>query len=313
MPNGEFIMSTQQELESAMPLQVITVDLGQNNVGQFGPEDISEAKQHEITVTNADPEYRLPATRRYGCVDGRCSAAEFNNTSAEQLDVADPQMPGGKAIIETAVTMMTQPARMSETLTKVTQDALAKGYTVAVHGANGNKAGCKANEDMRAVLRENAGNIDIVAPTAMVLLTQLGIEKHVTADMVNQIIITGSQAANTEDIWDVDAATAADVVVAAGGEYVDLQGEHHEKAIRVDLAPGAAKKAAMVTVLSEQNRPIQQFIASLGQYKEDIFTDYREQNKSEADAALHVAKAIVYTIGISKHLASPAMPVHLVK
>lgn len=312
MPQGEFNVSTQYESESTMPLQVITVDLGPNNVGHYGPEDINQAKQDQIVAANANPEYRRQATRRYGCVDGRCNAEEAA-AAAEDNEYADPQMPGGKAVIETAVAMMTQPDKLSSTLARSTQEAIVSGYEVVVHGANGNKAGCKANEDIRPVLQENASNIDVVTPTALAVAEQLQLTPYVTADYINQVIIAGKKAADTEELWDVDAAGAVDIIVANGGEYVDLQGDHHEKAIRVDLETGAPRKAALVANLSKSDKVIQQFIASLGQYKHDVFEDYARDGKTEAEAAQHVAKAIVYTIGISKHLASPAMPVHLVR
>lgn len=295
-----------------MPLQVVTVDLGPRNSGQFGPDDIDPAKQDQIVAADANDKYRRPATRRYCCVDGRCSAEEVA-IADKDLEYADPQIPGGKAVIEAAVVMMSKPAKLSDILAQATQEAQAQGYIVTVHGANGNKAGCKANEDMQLVLQENGANIAIVIPTAVAVAEQIGISDLVQAEKISQAIMTGRTAAETDALWDVDAVGAVDTVLAAGGEYIDLQGDHHEKAIRVDVSPGATHKAALVADVSEADRPVQQFIASLGQYKKDIFEDYAAAGKPEAEAALHVMKAIVYTIGISKHLASATMPVHLVR
>ena len=313
MPQGENLSGSYVEMEGdIMPLQVITTTLGENNVGSYGPDDISEEKRTEIAQANTDPSYRRRASNRYICVDGRCTQTELDQADLD-LEEYDPQMPGGKAVLETAIDFMLNPdpQPLSVTVPAKTRGVIESGRRVTTHGANGNKEGCKANQDMAQVLKENAANMDIVVPIAVSVNQGLGIDRFFRTDRLTEMVVTGNGASDNETLWDLDAAGVVNAVVASGGEYLDLVGDHSEKGIRVDLQEGAVRRAKLVKDLSAEDKAIQQFIASLGQYKKDIFEQYAANGQSETDAALHVAAAVLYTIGISKHLSSQKMPVHL--
>src|SRR3712207_5600293 len=99
MPQAEFLNAANQpEQEEAMALQVITVDLGENNLGKIGPQDAEQSAR--FSAANADPQYEALPTRRIICVDGRGSQDEIDNVDAE-TNYADIQIPGGEAVVAT--------------------------------------------------------------------------------------------------------------------------------------------------------------------------------------------------------------------
>lgn len=313
MPQGEFLsgayITTEEE---RMQLQVTTVTLGENNIGSFGPNDLDEATRIKLQAANADPQYEGVASNRYICVDGRCCTSELDEVDASTE--IDPQIAGGQVVSETAATYMDDqnPQPVSQTVAVKTQEAIADGFRVTVHGANGNKNGCKANEDMRPILHENAANIDIVVPIVQSVNEGLGISDHVTTEDLTAMVVAGKRAADTDELWDAGASEVADIIVANGGEYMDDIGEHFETGLRVSLNNKAYRKAKFTRDMSLPDRVVQQFAASLGKYKEDAFERAARTGQTEREAALLVAKVVLFNVGAAKHLLTPEAPVHLV-
>lgn len=314
MPHGEFLVGSNLAMEGlGMPLQVLTTNLGENNVGPYGPADIDSHKQAQIIEANANAEYRRPASNRYICVDGRSTQVEHEEADMDHSEY-DPQMAGGEGVLETVKYLMTtnDPQPLSVVVPEGVKRVIENGRRVTVHGANGKLDACAANAEMRNVLRENSANMDIVVPIAFSVNEGLGIAEFVSAQQLAEMVVTGNRAADKDTVWDLDAIGVTNAIKDAGGEYLDYVGDHHEKAIRADLQEGAIKKAKLTKDLSDELKTVQQFIASLGQYKKDIFEQFAKNGQSEAEAAADVAKAVLYTIGISKHLSAKEMPVHLV-
>ncbi|MDB5169618.1 MAG: hypothetical protein JWN82_14 [Candidatus Saccharibacteria bacterium] len=314
MPRGEFLHGTNIGMEGdIMPLQITVTDLGENNSGTYGLAPDDQENRDRVASANANPEYRAKASNRYKCVDGRHTQEELDEVDLD-LDEYDPQVPGGQAVLETAIEFMNNPApaRLKQVAGAKTRDAIRDGSRVTVHSANGDPAGCAANVDMRKVLDENAQNIDLVVPTAAALASGVDIGHLVTTEQLTAQVVTGKNAADNDELWDVDGPGVFQAIVDEGGEPVDVLGSHVEAGGRVDLEEGAVKKAKLSKDLSTPEMAIDQFIVSLGQYKKDTFERFAKLGKSEEGAALQVSAAILYTIGISKHLLRDKAPISLV-
>lgn len=283
---------------------IISTNLGAHNTGTFGPTRTDERQMQLVQSINQDPQFTAAPSCRYICIDGRSSRAEGQTNTLEH---ADPQVPGGLAVLGGAAAYMCGfRGKHIENVTQQTTLWTKAGYTVTVHGANGNQAGCAANADMRSVLANNAAHPErVIAPT-QALLELAGMSA--TERTLRDLVMTGGQATKNEAFWGASAEDVAAAIVAAGGEYVDLLGEHREQSIRIDLAPVAARKVALTNALSDETE-VQQFNVSLGQYAADYAEVASAQAMSANDQSRHLAAAVLYTVGLAKSLSNAHMPV----
>jgi hypothetical protein len=316
MSTGEFfVFESNKEQAVREPFAVTTISLGENNIGTIGPDDIPEEIRQAITEANAAPEFAKQPTNRWICVDGRLSLEEkFQDAEASE---ADPQIAGGVVVSETAAFYMagTQTKKMSTLLGEKTTEAVDDDIRVTVHGDDhAGKEGCGANKKLcdRAALRFNAANSDIVAPRAWAIVDKLGISGHLTQEDVTQSILDGKANADNDELWDVTASQAADIILANGGEYIELIGAHKEKNIRADFDENTAfAKAKFVSALSTSEE-IEQFAASFGVYKKTTFERAQKHGRSERDAALQVLRVVLFNVSICKNLGSQKIAVDLV-
>lgn len=315
MTSGEFSLGTKyagtEEVEVA--LQVTTIDLGEGNEGRIGPDALDAETRAAITEANRDPQYQKAPTNRWKCVDGRCSQDEVDALAVESEE-ADPQIAGGLAICETAVEFMIkpQPHSLRETVVAKTREAIDDGQVVVVHGANGDKNGCAANADLQPTLRYNAANADVVVPKTLQVVGALELGHLIASEDLTGLINQGAEAAANDALWNATAAEVADAIVGAGGIYQDLQGAHGEGSIRAMTENTAFAKAKYVRNMSTPELTIQEFAASFGAYKALAFERGAKHGRSERETALQVAAALLFNVGLCKHLSTKEMTVDVV-
>lgn len=302
----EYQMQVMEE-QRTMPVIVAVTGLGPNNKGAIGPEDIPTDTRERLQQDVARPEYVRRATRRFRCVDGRLCESGTQHME----DEADPQIAGGMAITDTVVQYMVaqDPEPLAQLVATTTRAAVADGYPVVVHGdAHAGKAGCGANKNLREILRSNTANVDIVAPVAWSLTQQLGIDAWLEPEDASRLIVSGSLQANNDALWNATPEQVTDIIIANGGTYEELAGDHNEKLLRVDTTPDSFDEAGFMT----DHDGIQAFNASLGAYKNATFERTLRRGGTEHEAAREVLAGIIWHIGVAKQLGSPELPAVIV-
>jgi hypothetical protein len=295
-------------------LQVIPFDLGDNNIGAFGPNEDELPHLPRYIDALARPEYSKLASDEWTCVDGRCSERELAEIADGSIpEAARPQIAGSKVTTDVAAEMMGTPGtvhKRSVLNAEKTRENIKNGQRIIVHGDTfKNKAGCIANAEIRAVLHFNAANTDIVAPVVWSGVKAAGLDTWVTGEDVASAIMNGKINADNEELWDVTAERAVDIQVENGAEYEELLGSHGELLERIDLSDGAFAKATYVRDHSYDGKQRQAFSASVGRYKTIAFEIAANEGRTERDAAIQVMRAIAYNVGISKMLKNDRMPV----
>lgn len=298
-------------------LELTVIDLGPNNTGTFGPDDLNPALKQQVIQDLAKPEYSKPASNTWICVDGRSSAREIARAQPGAVHEADNQIAGSKPISETAADMMTEPSEqrpVSVGLAENTKAAVANGDVIIVHGDDHNhENGCAANRFMRPVLLFSAENADVIAPKVWAVAEAMGLDKFVTKDDVTQSILNGKQAADKEELWDVTPKEAVEIMVANGAEYEEYQGPHFEATERISLVEDEAfDKTGYAIDHSTPDRPIQAFAASVGKYVKDTFERAEKSGQSEREAALKSLRVAIYNVGLSKMLITELTQIGLI-
>jgi hypothetical protein len=297
-----------------MPLEpkvLLVTSLGDNNRGIIGP-DRDEATNAQITEYMADavakPEYSKRPTKTWMCVDGRVPADAIG---AEATDEADPQTAGGLAITELSVEYMMnrQPLAVSLTLAQKTKKLIASGQDIVVHGdENSHKAGCGCNKSQREILRHNAANIDIVTPIAWELGKTVGLDEFLKVEDVTNLITVGQRSAENDDLWDVTPEEKVDIILANGGRYVEVAGEHREYITRIAKDVEAFDAAQFIRDnQDEHGNPLEAFSVSLGCLKKYYFDRAEVDGTSTYDAARQVMAAILHNGGTAKWLSNENM------
>jgi uncharacterized Zn-binding protein involved in type VI secretion len=286
-----------------MPTVLAVTDLGEHNHGKISAAGLQGERREAFVGDIAKPEYHKLATNRFVCVDMRLP--EGGRDLPEGY--ADPQIAGGPAVNETAVDMMvvgdqTQP--QSELIAKNTREVRDTGYRVAVHGdSHKKKAGCGANGNDRETLRSNAQNIDVVAPKAWYLSQELGLEAYITQDDVVRLITNGAHNAEKDELFDVTPEEKVDIIVKNGGEYEELQFDHEEHAIAVEVGDKVFdQEGFMHDHISENGTELGAFAAALGAYKKLEFEKTARLGGDERDAALRMVATILFNLGLPKEL-----------
>ncbi|HET7060535.1 MAG TPA: hypothetical protein VFH99_04490 [Candidatus Saccharimonadales bacterium] len=295
-------------------LTVDVTDLGPNNVGALGPAGLDEEQMSKVVNALAAPEYSLPASNRWICIDGRCSAKEMSRIDARHD--ADPQTAGSITITETAASYMDDPSThqpQSVVTAELTRSAVADGLEVVLHGDKLNgKGGCKANALLREVLRFTDDNIDILAPRLWQACQRMGLDKWITEDDIFTSARNGNIAANDEKLWDCTAEEVVDIAVAGGAEYEEFEGEHAEVMDREDHTEGAFNKPRFNRDHAGGSRPLQVFSASVGKYRAEVFRRAKLHGWTEREAALRTMRAKLFNRAAKKMLMSDDAPIGII-
>jgi hypothetical protein len=292
--------------EQVMPtLTVDLIHLGPNNVGALGPAGVGEEQMRKVVSALVAPEYSLPASNRWICIDGRCSPTEISQIDTK--NDADPQTAGSITITDTAVSYMDDPSThrpRSQVTAESTRSAIEDGQEVVMHGDDQNgKGGCKANALLRDVLLYTHDNVDILAPRLWRACQAMGLDKWITQEDIVVSAKNGKIAADNEELWDCTPEEVVDIAVANGAEYEELQGEHGEVMAREDYTEGAFNKPRFNRDHAG-DRPLQVFSASVGKYRSESFRRAGLNDQTEREAALRTMRAKLFNRAAKKMLLS---------
>ena len=282
--------------------RIITItNLGLGNKGQISAADLTAEERNRVVEDVSKPIYARKRTTRFRCVDGRTPGGGLQ----APVGMADPQEAGGAAISETAADLMERhPAKLSELVIKNIRQNSDNGYEVVIHGDNKHgKEGCGANKHLRAVLRSNAENINVVAHMAWTLCQALGLDVSVTEDEIQEMILVGKQNADDEGLWDVTPEEVADIAIKNGATYEELIEDHMERVIVVSVSEDAFdEERFMKDHIRPDGKPIEVFVASLGAIKAKLFDIARKTGQTEVAAARKTMAVVLFNIGVPKEL-----------
>jgi hypothetical protein len=289
--------------ERNMPSVLVVTDLGKHNLGTISAERLQGEEREQFVGDVGKPEYQKLPTNRFVCVDMRLP--EGGRQTPEGY--ADPQIAGGPAITETAVDMMfdeDQKAPVSQLVAKNTREVRTAGYRVAVHGdAKKKKAGCGANGHDRETLQHNAENVDIIGPKAWYVSQQMGLDAHINENDIVWLITNGGRNAQKDELFDVTPEQKVDIIIKNGGEYEELQHEHLEHAIAAEVGDKVFdQEGFMHDHVTADGLELGAFAAAFGAYKEMVFKKTQMLGGSERDAALRMAAAVIFNLGLPKEL-----------
>lgn len=282
------------------------VELGEHNEGSFGPTTDVEARFSDLVDKVARPEYRRKPTGNWRCVDGR----KDEKGAVEDAEYADGQVPGSLPITNTAGDMMNPEAtdlRLSERVAANTQEAVADGHEVTVHGDDhAEEEGCAANLKMRETLAKTAENSDIVAPLAWAECQMTGLDQHVAEEDVMDAIIAGGERAKDDKVWDATAKQVIGIAVANGAQYQRLKGKHREAGVAVTLDAGVTHdtQAFARANRSADGERVELFGLSAGEYVATTIRDTVARGGSERDGALKAMRGLIYATGLCKKIGS---------
>ena len=283
----------------AMP-QVAVLDLGKDNIGKLGPNGLPEEKR-DFHVAYDDPEMRMEGlTDTYICMDGRFEAGP------------ESQVLGGLPLLDVSTDMMVNPSKtkLSVLVANKTKEAIADGFDVTVHGdSKAKKNGCAANFAKRDVLHFNAEHIDTIAPLTWTIARKLGLDTYVTSDDVTRVILDGKEAADDDDLWDVDAEQCVDIIVENGGRYIEAPGAHGEVDADFEMDDDSKIDTGLFgeAFTHEDGEAAQLFVVTLGKYTKDTFRRAEMHGRTKQEAALTVLAGISLHLAAFKILGSPEM------
>ena len=303
-----------------MPKIVFTHDLGGNNDGKIGPNGLSDEQVSALIADSEKPEYHLPATRRFICVDGRGTTQDQTLTNALE-GYADPQTAGSLVITLTSARIMTfgLAKPLSELIGQSTRDIVASDYQTIMHGdAMTGKRGCGANTNQRAILARNAENADIVAPVVWELAKKTGLSEQtqiidgaemplISQDDLLDLIVRGGEAASgsNDDLWDAEPEEVTNIAVKNGAEYIEVSGSHTEAVLAVTTDKGGVfdnRRFAHDHKHSETGEEVQAFAVALGCLQEAIFEIVEHSGGTKREAALLTLAAFCVNSGTAKKL-----------
>lgn len=292
---------------------IAMTSLGDNNKGTIGAGDLRVEEREAVIADIGSPEYRVQLFPMFVCVDG--GVPDGGRGCPEGF--APGQIAGSEAISGAAADMQGQnPAPLSELIARNTSETIKAGYTVVVHGdVHVQKRGCGANAKLREVLRSNAQNIDIIAPTVWTLAGLLGIDQYLTKDDIVSSIVTGKENADNDDLWDVDAEGSVDVAVANGAQYEEVGRPHNEKGIKLEIDEDVAhdEERFKADHVVDGALTLETFAATLGAYKKMVFEKVLSTGGTEVDAAIKVARALAFNVGVCKELTTAETDTEAVK
>lgn len=299
-------MSHEGIMQETEQHQVDFVSLGEGNHGQIGPSVLAPDLAEQARADLGKSEYDRPASLDWDCVDMRSPANAL--VPAKNEGVA-AHMPGGLVITDAAADMMLpENSKLSQLIVSNTKRAVEDdGQAVTVHGdSHAGKAGCGANKLLanRDVLKSNLANASIVAPLAWDVARIMNLP--ILAEDISAAIVNGGRHAANDELWDVTPEQVVDLIAANGGRYIELAGEHHEAAARLQLDNGSFDKIGF----ARDHQDVGVFAASLGRFSQYTFERYGEDR---AGAAQHVLGAILFTIGACKGLGNDSLDVAIVK
>lgn len=291
-----------------MPIVIAVTDLGPGNTGTISAADVPPARRAELIKAVANPEYRKRATNRFRCVDGRTPEGGLQAPEG----MADPQEAGGAAVSETAADFMDaeQTFTLSEGVARNTKANVDNGYPVVIHGDDHKgKKGCLANLKMRETLWANAENIEVVAPKAWTVATELGLDRWLTEDDVTEKIVAGKNSADDDKRWDATAEEVVDIALDNGAEYEELVEEHMERLAVVDVSPDAwSEEQFMKDHTNEAGDPIEAFVVSIGAVRDKLMDIARKTGQTERAAASKTLGVLLFNIGLTKQASAEDTP-----
>lgn len=305
-----------EQEEYAVALKLDVIDLGPNNIGSYGPDNLDETVAEKAMQDTALPEYSRPLSSSWICVDGRCSQEEIDAELAGDNKEAAGQTAGSLPVSESVSDLMADPysARpLSQRVAENTRQQVADGCKPIMHGdEKAGKAGCKANADMRQVLRFNAENSDIVAPKVWAVMGAIGAEQHLHVNDVITDINAGKIAADKDELWDVSPEELVDIAVANGAGYQVYKDSHAEAGTRVDTTERGFAKARYVLDHTADGQTIQMFSATIGAYYREALRRAKLNGLTEQDAARKTLRVALFNVGIDKMLTTDKARVGLI-
>lgn len=302
---SNILVDTESHGVEQMPTDatLTVVSLGEGNIGSIGAKEIPPSYRATIIKDAGSSEYRRPASNRFKRVDGRTPEGGFGYSEG----TADPQVAGSEPISGSAADMSVakNPERLSVLVAKNTKETIAAGYEVIVHGDDHKEeGGCGAAVNERSVLRANAQNVDIVAPLTWSVAGLLKLDDVLSQDDVVEFITTGGENAEKDELWDATPEESIAIAIENGASYQRLVGPHKEGAIKVDVEEGKAhdEETFKKDHVLDDGTIIEIFAATFGEYKKMVFEKYDQNGGTKRDAALHVAAAVAFNVGVCKHL-----------
>jgi cytochrome b involved in lipid metabolism len=287
--------------EETMPEAVVT-GLGEHNHGAIAA-NLEGDRREQFIEDVQDPRYEKLPTDEVVCFDGREDEAGSTNPEG----YAPWQIAGSRPVTDTSVDMMVTPNQtqpQSVLIAKNTREAIEAGNKVKAHGDDHKgKAGCGANANDRQVLRSNGENLDIVAPTVWLLSQRLGLDAHITQDDIVHLITTGAENAENDELFDVTPEEKIDIIIANGGEYQVLKGKHRERIAVIKTTEKVFDKDDFMQDHPADDGELDSaFGVALGVYKKKIFEEVRARGGDDREAALRVAAAVAFNVGVAKEL-----------
>jgi hypothetical protein len=295
--------------EAVPALLLAATDFGRGNQGRIGNKLEDEQKQaliHDV----GDGNYWKKPSRRWICVDGRLPRHMRKLAEGE----ADPQTAGGIVLTNVAIDLMLtdmHPEPVSSAAARHTRDAFRDELKPVIHGdARGQKAGCGANQHFRDALRINADNEGSVARLAWQCCQWLKIDEWVTERSLTQAIQTGKLNADNEDVWDAEPEHVTSIIMNEGADYEELMGDHKENIAVMDFGGHAFDKAEFNKDHDHDfnGHAVSAFGASMGELKDTMFQRIKQHGGSDHDAAMRVACAVLFNIGVCKAITNDYVP-----
>jgi hypothetical protein len=278
----------QQHLEQEQEIGSFGViargQLGEKNLGYFGPNSEREAKMADYY---ADPEYRKPPTDESYCMDDRFEGFGI-------------QLPGNRALAEIAG-IYTDGSAYALPLSRITtlkvRELVDLGHKPVFHGdeASGKK-GCAANLNLRATLAYNAENSRAVSNLVRNRLRMLGVDNVRHEDLRKMIEMGGARAAD-DSLWDVDAEGVVDIATTAGAGYIEFRGAHHTAGVREDMTESTFDNGAFrANFKTDDDHPAGALSLTYGAYLKQLIKD----KFTEEEISKKISGVLLYSVSILK-------------
>jgi hypothetical protein len=291
---GEFMQDIVDQPAQDVKL-LIDTDFGSGNEGTLGPETVSDRNS---VMDAAKPRYiEQMRAERWFCMD-------------DGLEELGGQLPGGIMITEAAGETMNGQhrfERQSELVAVTTRELVEGGIEVWVHGdTQAGKAGCAANKYWRDILRTAGRNADVIGPTVWAVMTGVKLDHATKRGRIREFIEAGAEQAENDSFWDITAEELADIAVANGAKYHELDRTHKTAFARFDLTDNIFNNFLFRSDhKTEDGLPLGAFSMTFGAYKNNLIPRAEKHGYEEVWLADKMMQAAIFSAASSKKLGSP--------
>lgn len=272
---------TEQDTE---PVRIIDADLGDGNLGYFGPSSETEAA---AANDYGNEKYLGPSESESVCMDDRNRQPGLH-------------LPGNRSITEIAGEYMAEGSEhlsLSRATAKKVKELVDLGHTPWYHGDEGaGKAGCAANASVRAVLAYNADHPNVVIPRVYTRMRLLG-RDQVSQDMIKQSIDIGGDRAARDEVWDAQAAEIVEIAEANGAHYHVLKGAHRTAGSREQMREGTFLNDRFLDDHNtDDGHPMGALAVDYGEYAQQL----TEDGFAPEEIDKKLMHAAIYSVGLFK-------------